>query len=493
MESKKSASTVSAPVAKQVDPVQIYERAMRNVRLAHRHKVANGKSAWGELVRAASGDGKDRDPRKLAIDDASALASKLYVFLKEVEPRLKQLGISRGELCRRARFTRSAGEKLPEDAKELYRLTLPPNTDARKREIRVGAEKYVALIDVVTRALGDNVELVADRLLRGTSLHRFSKSPDEWSDLEKVQSRLQRMVDDLDREFDLTKAYRRTAELKCRWITEGGHLGWPLYDVDHGFFGELELSSNPSAEQIEEYLAEHAAAADLNQAYYRRNQYAGHRTQWGKWWLFGFQSHARSDDEFFFVPHAPLGHVLMWDLPDRREDRASYDVAVKRQVFDIRNTPGMLVYPNDDWDETRARPAGQTAPGTDDGEPQYICWLLAYPHPVSNALVPTLYQPLDMGGSYMLPLDMDALEILSNAVWVSQTDQCSVIEWLKAALINLGEDGFDPIERNLRRTAPWLLENPILKQQRENEDRSRRLDDVFRAESRPMARRSSAK
>ena len=497
MASKKSASPRSVGLANPADPVRLlYEQSMRNVLLAREHKAANGKSAWSELNRAAFGDGKGVAQRKLAIQDASALASELYAFLKEVEPRLKQLGVSRGELCRRAAFTRTA-KKLPEDAKELHRLTLPPNTDARKRGIRVGPEKYVALIRHVTKALGDSVELVADRLLRGTSLHRFSKSPDEWSDIEKVQSRLQVIVDNLDRDFDLSKTYRRTAELKSRWITEGGHLGWPLYDLDFG------LISSPSVEEVEEieaYRAECTAAADLDQAYYRRNQSVGHRIKWGGWWLFGFESNALQSDEFFFVPHAPLGHVLMWDLPDRRADRARYDRAVrkqvsdKRQLLDIQNTPGELIDPSDDWDETQARPTGQTwSAGIDDVHLQYHFWLLAYPHPVSNALVPTLYQPGEEGGAYMLPLDMDAMDMLSNAVWVSPTEHCNVIEWLKATLTNIGEDGLDPIERNMRRTALWLGDNPILKRQREHENRSRRLDDMFRAESRPVARCQSTK
>ncbi len=491
MATKQSGPTASAPTPEQVDPGHLYQRSMRNVLNAHRHRVASGRSAWGELNREAYGDGKGRNPRKLALHDASVLASNLHVFLKEVEPRLIQVGASRGELCRRA-FKHTAA-KHPDDAKELHRLTLPPSKDPRQRGIRVGAEKYVALIDVVTRALGDNVELVADRLLRGTSLHRFSKSPDEWSDLEKVQSRLQGIVDDLDRDFDLSTTYRRTAELKLKWVNEGGHLGWPLYDLD------TVHSDNPGDCEIELFRADCAAAADPKQAYYRRHQYVGHRTQWGGSSLYGCESNALQGDEFFYVPHAPLGQLLLWDLPDRRGDRASYDLAVrkqvsdKRQLLDLWSTPGVLVDPRDDWDETRDRPSGQTGHQIADTHLQYHFWLLAYPHPVSNALVPTLYQPGEEGGVYMLPLDTDALDMLSNAVWVSQAEQCNVIEWLKATLIDQGADGFDPIERNMRRTAPWLLHNPVLKRQRELEKSSRRLDEVFRADGRPMVRRQSTK
>lgn len=481
MENKKSAWIASGPVEDQPDPTRLYEQSMRNVLLARQHKIASGKSAWSELNRAAFGDGKGVDPRKLTRHDASVLASNLFAFLNECKPRLKQLGVSKGEVCRRAGLTPSKTRKLPEDAKPLSRLTLRPDpTDARKRDIYVGPEKYVALIDVVTKALGDNVELVADRLLRGTSLHRFSKSPVEWSDLEKVQARLQAIVDDLDRDFDLSTTYRRTAGLKSRWITEGGHMGWPLYDLSL----YTDFNGSSSTEEIECYRAECAAAADLNQAYYHRNEYVGRRIQWGGWWLFGFESNALLSDKFFFIPHAPLGHVLMWDLPDRRSDRARYDVAVKKQVA----YKHQLVDPKDDWDEAQGRPIGQTESGIHDRHLQEHFWLLAYPHPASNALVPTLYVPGEEGGAYMLPLDTDALDMLSNAVWVSRTRECNVIDWLKATLIDIGADGLDPIERNLRRTAPWLLHNPILRRQSELEESSRRLDQVFRAEGRPVAR-----
>jgi hypothetical protein len=74
-----------------------------------------------------------------------------------------------------------------------------------------------------------------------------------------------------------------------------------------------------SADEIEAYRVERIAASDLSQAFYRRNEHFGRR-YWPGWWLFGFETGALQDDEFFHVPHAPLGHVLRWDLPDRRKD-----------------------------------------------------------------------------------------------------------------------------------------------------------------------------
>jgi hypothetical protein len=278
---KKTALKGSAKKNQQAEACHIYEQVIRKVRLAHRWRAVDGRSAFGELKRSAYGDKKGRDPRRLSIEDRSVLAGKLYEFLKEVDPRLKELGISRGELCRRAelcgRKLEHPADTLPEDAKALHRLTLPPGADAQKRGIYAGAAKYLDLIEVLAAVLHDNVEQVADRLLRGTSLHPLSKTADEWSDMEKVQSQLQRIVNELDRDFDLMETFRRTAELKSKWIDEGSQVGWPLWDFS-------DLYEDGGTEDIEAYRAERIAAADPNQAFYRRNEYFGRRRSECEWW-----------------------------------------------------------------------------------------------------------------------------------------------------------------------------------------------------------------
>lgn len=189
MTAKKSALKASTHEGQQMDARHLSEWAIRKHQLAHRWKAADGRSAFAELSRAAYGDRKGRDRRKLGIDDASILAGRLYGFLQEVAPQLKERGVSRGEVCRRAGLCgreKHSTERQPEDAKELHRLTLPPGAEARKRGIRVSAWKYLHVIEVLAAALDGSVEQVADRLLRGTSLHPLSKTAGEWSDMEKV-------------------------------------------------------------------------------------------------------------------------------------------------------------------------------------------------------------------------------------------------------------------------------------------------------------------
>lgn len=493
MAKNQSALKNSRPEKRQPSVSDIYKRAVKKFQMAHRWRAADGRSAFAALSQAAYGDKSGRDPRKLGIEDATIIASRLHIFLQEVAPRLKELGVSRGELCRRAGLTgrtiKQSTDTLPEDAKELYRLTLPPGADASKRGIRVGALKYLNLIEVLTSVLGDSVELIADRLLRGTSLHAMSKSAGEWSDLDLIQAHLQRIVNDIDRDFDLLRTYRRTAELKCKWIDEGGDLGWPLGHIGNKNFSNF--TDKYSAEDIEVYRLERIAATDPSQAFYRRHPHFGSR--YHSWWLFGFETGALQDDDLFHVPHAALGHLLMWDLPERRKDKVAYELKVKIQIHEVRRRPETLALPDDDWDHVKACPVGQTGQRTGNWRLQDFFWLLAYPHPDGKSLVPTLYCAGEEGGAYMLPLDMEALDMLSDAVWVSADEQCSVVDRLAALLTDAGEDGFNPMERNLRRTASWLLDNPILKRQREREDRRGRLDEAFRTESRPAARTSANK
>lgn len=292
------------------------------------------------------------------------------------------------------------------------------------------------------------------------------------------------MVNDVDRDFGLTQLFRRTAELKAKWNIEGHHVNWPLWNADP--------SEHDDASDLDGYRDERIAAKDPKQAFYRRNQFFGQRTDMG-WWLYGFETNALQGDEFFYVPHVALGHVLIWDLPDRREDQLAYELAVRQQLKKMRRNPANLALPDDEWNEIDKCPTGQTGERTCNWALQGVFWLLIYPHPDGGRLVPTLYMAGEEGGAYMVPLDMEVLDTLSDAVWVSETQHCSVVERLVSLLVDVGKDGLSPIERNMRRTAEWMTHNPVLQMQRNREDRSRRLDEMFRIESRPGPRRHQPK
>ena len=165
-------------------------------------------------------------------------------------------------------------------------------------------------------------------------------------------------------------------------------------------------------------------------------------------------------DEFFFVPHAAIGHLLLWDLPDARTDIVAYRLARDRQLADVRAGRLRTPLPADNWDTGRQCPVGQTAAG--DGQLQYHFWLLAYPDPAGQGVVPCLYQPGEEGGAFLMPLNVRSLTWLSEAVSVEADKHAPFLDRLQALLSDVGEDGMCTFERQLRRTAKWLEFNPVL-------------------------------
>lgn len=64
------------------------KQALRKMQLAHKSRAASGRDAWSEFERSALEDGN----RKLSIDEAKELATRLHRTMVEHQPRLKALG-----------------------------------------------------------------------------------------------------------------------------------------------------------------------------------------------------------------------------------------------------------------------------------------------------------------------------------------------------------------------------------------------------------------
>ncbi|QOQ83817.1 hypothetical protein INP81_08280 [Comamonas thiooxydans] len=234
-----------------------------------------------------------------------------------------------------------------------------------------------------------------------------------------------------------------------------------------------------SSLETEELRATLEMAADPEQAYYQLKNNHGRRLDAHRgWWTNWHDCGHLQDDEFFYVPHAPLGHALIWDLPYRRNDPIAYQLAVHQQLADIRSVPENLKLPYDDWDDITKRPVGQTINRSDmNAALQYHFWLLAYPHPDGSGVVPTLYQAGEEGGAYVAPLDMNIIDMLRDAVWVTTDSHESMLDRLTTLLTDGGDDPQGcSIERALRRTATWLPHNPVLKRHQAQSERSRALD-----------------
>lgn len=447
---------------------QAIERARRSNKLIHN----GGKDAWSLFNDSAQGSGLHH--RKMNADDANKIASNLYCYLEENWPVILQKCGSKSKLCEQA-FPGAI------NSKELYRLTLPPGGNSVKRSIRRDTYRFVQLIQAISRLLEINVGVLAWQLLRGTSFQQLLPSQgDRWVDIAKIQAMLQTMVDKIDHEFGLYQLYERTAQLKCSGIEHGAQDAWPLSGLDW-----YNLATDDE-EEINQYRRARQIAKDPSQAYYRRNEVFGHRRDEESqpaWWIYGFETGALQDDSFFYVPHAPLGYVAIWNLPDRAKDPTAYDIAVAREVGYAQES--VYCQPVDGWDEQTKSPDGQTVSSLKTEPLQYYMWLLIYPHPQGGRLVPVLYQAGEEGGAYLLPIGIEALDMLHDVVWVSETEQMSLYQRIEQLFMDTGEDGLNPLERALRRTASWLEHNPILKRAKLAEENARRLDQIYRTTMNP--------
>lgn len=198
------------------------------------------------------------------------------------------------------------------------------------------------------------------------------------------------------------------------------------------------------------------------------------------WQPLGFGSGVVQDDMFFYVPHCPLGHVLLWDLPDPAIDRPAYELALRNELDRLRTSDGFEHTPTDEFDPLTCQPHGQTGTHEINGtwaNFQDYWWLAIYPDPRGRRLIPALYQPGEEGGAYLMPLDLQALAMLRHAVWVTPTEAIPVTQRLRQLL----SDPSNPILTAFRRTATWLTHNPILQSA---EQQRRELDTLAAAVTR---------
>ncbi|MDP2852182.1 MAG: hypothetical protein Q8O23_02130 [Gallionella sp.] len=363
-----------------------------------------------------------------------------------------------------------------ESSKELHRLTLPPSKDPNDVRLRRGAGKYRLLIEAISKITNESVSPLADRVLLGTSLHP-AKQIGSLSEAEKLQTALQRIVDKIDDEFGLHAKFMETAKLKAKHIADGGKENWPLWEV--------------TADMLtpEEYEMERCNAADPRFAFWMKG--IGYET-WIKTYgatINGTEfpnapgSGALQNNNFFFIPHAPLGVIEFANLPNRRQAPVQYERAVQDQLDSWRQinkgTGRSLVAREhsirDDWDSAKLCPIGQLNQSDGSSCGSDFAWLIIYPAHDGSRLMPMLYIAHEEGGAYILPLDARNLEIFRDAVWLNETEHMSVFDRIKE-LLGYRTDTLRHIEDGFRRTAPWLDHNPFFKMKQQHADDLQMLD-----------------
>lgn len=411
---------------------------------------ADGRDAWSELRR--------RGNRRLAKNDRIQIARRLHLEIETLKPQLRAQNVSLGQFCREA----GLGEEEAY-SKRLYRVTLPPDGDVEKRKLRAVAKTYERLIAAIAKHRRESVTVVADQVLRGSSLHPMESAALE--ELEGLQILLQRLVDQVVEEFGLFTKFGETAKRRAQHAKEGGSMRWPQYDL------EVTLGPDPDPDEAREDLKR---AVNPEFAFWPSDVFSYHRDA-TLWWPIANRSMARQDDTFFFVPHAHIGAITFTLEPKGDPKRTA---ALASEVDWIRRLHGTTAgwNPRDDWDTKGNYPRGQTLPLGPAW--QYHAWIVIYPSPDGGRLMPMIYIPWEIEGPFLLPLDTKHLRyVRDHGVWVGPDQATGAIDRLKVLL----RPARGPSIRSaLRRTAPWFDHNPFLAAKAREEADAKFLNEQLR-------------
>jgi hypothetical protein len=286
-------------------------------------------------------------------------------------------------------------------------------------------------------------------------LHKILHTLDR-SEVEMIQATLQRLVDKIDREFHLHRTYLETAKAKAQHAAIGGDCRWPQYEGSY-----RKKSYGGDSEDPENSARELAVAMDIRRAYWESQITKRYQT-FEKFTYGPTPSGCLQDDSFFYVPHCHLGIGEGFNNPlpvnatpqQIRETRTAVREQTAHDLARYGHTP------KDDWDEVNKRPVGQTS-SMADAAAQYHAWLIIYPSPDHSCVMPMIYIAVEECGPVIVPLDAVTLSAMRRMFWVEE-DQ-TVISWLDHIKRLLLRDEASSMLSNLRRTAPWLAHNPLLR------------------------------
>lgn len=429
----------------------------KKVQESNRARETDGRDAWSNLKRLGG--------QKLPSGDEIIIARHLFDEMAVVRKQLRIQKISIGQFCIKSKIS-----DVSESSKELHRLILSPGKDPAGVRPRRSAGKYRSLIEAISKTTKESTSTLADRVLRGTSLHPANM--EDLNETEMVHAALQRIVNKIDDEFGVHAKFMEVAELKVRHVAEGGTTHWPLCGP--------YIYPSPIPEDVQTYERELEDAKDKRFAFWKRPNDPVDPVVEDMPWPMAYGSDVVQNNDFFYVPHAALGFIEYVNLPSRKASPARYEAAVQATVegwhtidqnsrWTIRDQWAVT----DDWDEEKQCPVGQVDSQSSRGSE--FAWIVIYPMPDGSRLMPMLYISHEEGGAYLLPLDTRNLEIFREAIWISETEHMTVFDRIKELL------GYRPgsqraIEEGFRRTAPWLDYNPFFKMRRQRKDDLQMLD-----------------
>lgn len=170
----------------------------------HRRRKLVGMHVWKTL----------NSRHKLSREDRTFIARNLDRAIRDLNASPEKL-VSMAELG-------------PDGTKELYRLRLPDGADPAKRRLRAHPRNYAKVIDAIAQLAGRNRSIVVDEITFGTSIH--PQRAEKLEEADRYGRILQRLVNDVDKEFGLFQQFRDTLNEKLRCLESRSnldHVGWP--------------------------------------------------------------------------------------------------------------------------------------------------------------------------------------------------------------------------------------------------------------------------
>lgn len=434
---------------------------------------SEGRDSWAALRRLKACN--------LPIGDEIVIARNLHAALPKLKIALRKNGKGLGDFCLEAGLG-TAGSY----SKELHRMSIGPAQDPSLVRVRRSAAKYKRLIEEMANVLGSSPSSLANQLLLGTTLH--PANAEMRDEVERVQSILQLIVDKVDQEYDLFGTFAATAELKARHAAEGGVCRWPHNEADWRVENYIErmrwanvevlngCQIRPIGDSRAEYdemmpvarEAELRDATDVLRAYWEApiSRKAVQKQRPGTFPRF---SGCRQDDEFFYIPHVYFAFVGV-EFEDMVIDTTtvSRDEKLRQFGLDLAKSFKQIGAPiSDEFCPARQQPFGQTNASDTS---QYHAWIIVYPSPDNKILMPMLFIPGEEGGPTLIPLDSVTLSSLRNHYCFGVDGQHWTVFERMCDLIGFRSGHTQMIHEGLRRTAPWLKENPFLKLQKKNRE-----------------------
>lgn len=445
---------------------------------------ADGKDAWSALKRLGAKD--------LPSGDEVIIARNLYREFPQLKRELQRQGKKLGGFCEKAGLG-SVGNY----SKELHRMMLAPDAQPEKVRVRRSAIKYRWLLEAMAKVFDVSCSTLAHQLMSGMSLHPANAEVRE--EAEEVQGMLQGLVNTVDKQFGLFAVFRETAVLKAQHAAERGLCRWPHWDAELRASAfecpipspsDEQVADNPHEYSVGESLPwsalkrspeqmrdvdttasaiEREAAMDPARAYWEMP--VTKRDNAHEVWVYGpTPSGCWLDDDFFYVPHAYLGYGEGVINPiDPTLGHCERAIAIERLRNDaLRVFEQYGAVPGDDWDEVEQKPRGQTS-SMENAMARYHAWLVVYPSPDNSCLMPMLLVPVEECGPVLIPLDVVTLAALRDVYWVAPDGQVEKFLLRIKRLIGYLPGQPRLILESLRRTAPWLKENPFMKMKAERE------------------------